>query len=123
MKKFLYIALVALFAACTPAAVDYTSLYLQPNEVENYVAQQNGQILTLEQFKATYMTEKGNFYNDNHLYRTRATKDGVNYLFSIDTIPASDNCPIYIRGRITTDDYAGNFYKAICIQQIVDGKQ
>jgi hypothetical protein len=68
------------------------------------------------------MTEKGNFLSDTSLYRTRATKDGKNYLFAIDTIAQREK-PIYIRGRVTTDDYAGNFYKAICIQQIVDGKQ
>ena len=38
------------------------------------------------------------------------------------SIPVSET-PVYIRGRVTTDDYAGNFYKAMCIQQIVDGKQ
>jgi hypothetical protein len=55
------------------------------------------------------------------LYRERS-KAGNYYLFSIDTIPVSDT-PIYIRGRVTTDDYAGNFYKTLCIQQMVNGKQ
>jgi hypothetical protein len=68
------------------------------------------------------MTEKGNYLSDTTLYRTRATKDGKTYLFSIDTI-AKRETPIYIRGRVTTDDQGGNFYKSLCIQQIVDGKQ
>ena len=120
MKKILYIALVALCAACTPPAVDESKLFLTDAQADELAAQ--GECLTIEEFKARFMTEKGNFLSENTLYRTRATKDGVNYLFAIDTIPASAT-PIYIRGRVTTDDYAGNFYKAMCIQQIVDGKQ
>ena len=40
----------------------------------------------------------------------------------MDTIPSFGK-GIYIRGRVTTDDYAGNFYKAMVIQQVVDGEQ
>jgi hypothetical protein len=61
------------------------------------------------------MSEDGNYCLPK-FYRDRS-KAGDYYLFSIDTIPASEK-PIYIRGRITTDDYAGNFYKTLCIQQI-----
>lgn len=120
MKKILYIALVALCIACTPNPMDESKLFLTDAQADELIAQ--GMLLTLQEFKDTYMTEKGNYLSDTTLYRTRATKDGINYLFSIDTIPASAT-PVYIRGRVTTDDYAGNFYKAICIQQIVDGKQ
>ena len=120
MKKILYIALVALCVACTPNPVDESKLFLTDAQADELIAQ--GTLLTLQEFKDTYMTEKGNFLSDTSLYRTRATKDGKNYLFSIDTIAQREK-PIYIRGRVTTDDYAGNFYKAICIQQIVDGKQ
>ena len=120
MKKILYIALVALCIACTHNPMDESKLFLTDAQADELIAQ--GMLLTLQEFKDTYMTEKGNYLSDTTLYRTRATKDGKNYLFSIDTIPASAT-PVYIRGRVTTDDYAGNFYKAICIQQIVDGKQ
>ena len=120
MKKILYIALAALCIACTPNPMDESKLFLTDAQADELIAQ--GMLLTLQEFKDTYMTEKGNYLSDTTLYRTRATKDGKNYLFSIDTIPASAT-PVYIRGRVTTDDYAGNFYKAICIQQIVDGKQ
>ena len=120
MKKILYIAIVALCVACTPSAIDESKLFLTNLQADELIAQ--GTLLTLQQFKDSFMTEKGNYLSDTSLYRTRATKDGKNYLFSIDTISKSDK-PIYIRGRITTDDYAGNFYKAMCIQQIVDGEQ
>ncbi|MBR5442848.1 MAG: hypothetical protein IKV22_00490 [Paludibacteraceae bacterium] len=106
--------------SCTPSAIDESSLFLTEDQADELISQ--GTLLTLEQFKDSFMTEKGNYLSDTTLYRTRATKDGKNYLFSIDTIPVSDK-PIYIHGRVTTDDYAGNFYKAMCIQQIVDGEQ
>ena len=119
-KFMIAITLVALCIACTPNPVDESKLFLTDTQADELIAQ--GTLLTLQEFKDTYMTEKGNFLSDTTLYRTRATKDGKNYLFSIDTIPVSET-PVYIRGRVTTDDYAGNFYKAMCIQQIVDGKQ
>ncbi len=109
-----------LVAACTPHAIDESKLFFTEDQANELISQ--GTLLTLQQFKDSFMTEKGNYLSDTTLYRTRATKDGKNYLFSIDTIPVSDK-PIYIRGRVTTDDYAGNFYKAMCIQQIVDGEQ
>ena len=119
-KFIIAIALVTLCVACTPDPVDESKLFWTEDQVQECV--QQGTLLTLQEFKDTYMTEKGNYLSDTTLYRTRATKDGKNYLFSIDTIPASDK-PVYIRGRVTTDDFAGNFYKAICIQQIVEGEQ
>ena len=123
MKKILYIALVALCAACTPAAIDENKVFLTEDQAQELIAQ--GTLLDLNQLKETsygYMSEKGNYLSDTSLYRTRATSDNINYLFSIDTISKREK-PLYIRGRITTDDYGGNFYKSLCIQQIVDGKQ
>ena len=101
-----------LLAACTPN--EPTKLYISDAEADALI--KKGTFLTIEEFKATYMTEEGNYCMPD-LYRERATKDGVNYLFSIDTIPVSAT-PIYIRGRVTTDDYAGTFYKTLCIQYI-----
>lgn len=109
-----------LMAACTPDPVKEANIFITEDQVNELIEQ--GTLLTIEEFKAKYMTEKGNFLSDTTLYRTRATSNGKDYLFSIDTIPATEK-PVYIRGRVTTDDYAGNFYKAMCIQQIVDGKQ
>ena len=104
--------------ACTPPAVDESKLFLTNNQAEELIAL--GECITLEEFVARYMTEEGNYCLPD-LYRQRS-KAGNYYLFSIDTIPTSET-PVYIRGRVTTDDYAGNFYKTLCIQQIVDGKQ
>ena len=98
-------------SACTPN--EPTKLYISETEADALI--EAGKFLTIEEFKATYMTEEGN-YCMPELYRERS-KAGSYYLFSIDTIPASDT-PVYIRGRITTDDYAGNFYKTLCIQYI-----
>ena len=115
MKKILYIALVALCAACTPPDVDSSKLFLMTEaEVAEVVG--DGECITIEELKARYMTEEGNYLSDTTLYRERS-KAGNYYLFSIDTIPVSER-PIYIRGRVTTDDYAGNFYKTLCIQQV-----
>jgi hypothetical protein len=117
MKKILYIALVALCAACTPPDVDQTKLFLTEDQAQALIDQ--GTLLDLNQLKdisCGYMSEEGN-YCLPELYRERS-KAGSYYLFSIDTIPANDENPLYIRGRITTDDYAGNFYKTLCIQQV-----
>lgn len=114
MKKILYIALVALcVVACTPPDVDQTKLFLTEDQAQALIDQ--GEELTIEELKARYMTEEGN-YCLPELYRRRS-KAGNYYLFSIDTIPASEK-PVYIRGRVTTDDYAGNYYKTLCIQQV-----
>ena len=120
MKKILYIALVALcVVACTPPDVDQTKLFLTEDQAQALIDQ--GEELTIEELKARYMTEDGN-YCLPELYRERS-KAGSYYLFSIDTIPANDENPLYIRGRITTDDYAGNFYKTLCIQQMKGNEQ
>ena len=102
--------------------------YINEDQVKKIVGK--GLLLNLNDLKrAPYMTEKGN-YCDPALYRLRASGKGhtkdVNYLdtiwlFSIDTIPVGR--PLYIRGRVTTDDFAGNFYKTLCIQQMVGGRQ
>lgn len=105
-----------LLAACTPN--EPTKLYISDAEAEALIKE--GTCLTIEQFKDTFMTKEGN-YCMPELYRERS-KAGDDYLFTIDTIPVSET-PIYIRGRVTTDDYAGNFYKTLCIQQMVNGKQ
>ena len=122
MKKILYFAILALCIACTPNPVDETKLFLTDAQANELIAQ--GTLLELDHLKDTiygYMTEKGNFHSDTTLYRTRSYvikgKDTIACLFSIDTIPTSET-PIYIRGRVTTDDYAGNFYKTLCIQQV-----
>ncbi len=126
MKKTLYISAIALAAlalsACTPDPISPESAFLTESQVSELVAADGGTIYTLNDFLDRFMTEQGNYWSDTSLYRTRANNGDGTWLFSIDTLPANGN-GIYIRGRITTDDYGGNFYKTLCIQQIVNGEQ
>lgn len=125
MKKYILSAAV-LAAICLTACTEEP----KPEQVmaserlvyETLALDGPGHLYTINQLLDTYMTEKGNFKSDSSLYRTRAEASGGVLLFSIDTLP-SEGPGIYIRGRVTTDDYGGNFYKSLCIQQIVDGKQ
>ncbi len=122
MKAFKYLSIALLAAAMTACKYDVKpeSLYLSEQQVEQQVA--DGQIYHINDFLDKFMTEEGNYLSDTSLYRSRATNgDGI-YLFSIDTLPSSGP-GIYIRGRVSTDDFGGNFYKALVIQEIVDGKQ
>lgn len=128
-KSFFYIALLAISAvsfvtSCKPRDLTEEDVFTNADDIDALIRQTDAEyrIYNLNDFVDTYMTEQGNFWSDTSQYRTRATNgDGV-YLFSIDTIPTNTH-GIYIRGRISTDDYGGNFYKSLIIQQIVDGKQ
>ena len=126
MKNNLIILSMAclVMAACQPKAVEPEQMFLTEEQVTEMLnAEPDGYILYdadnggLNGFVDDYMTENGNY--DYVRYRS---KIGDNYLFSIDTIPSAGK-GIYIRGRITTDDAGGNFYKAMVIQQIVYGRQ
>ena len=125
MKKTIYIlatVLALVLSACTPDPISENAVFLTEEAVAQMIADDGGTLYTLNDFLDTYMTEKGNFWSDTSLYRTRANNGDNTWLFSVDTLPT--NGPgIYIRGRITTDDYGGNFYKSLCIQQIVGGEQ
>ena len=122
-NNIISIALTAIVAfaitACTPNAPSEESCYLNDQQVAEWT--KDGQVYHLNDFVDKFMTEKGDFEH----YRTRSEykHSGMTlYLFSIDTIP-TDGPGIYIRGRIATDDYGGNFYKALVLQQIVEGEQ
>ena len=122
-NNIISIALTAIVAfaitACTPNAPSEESCYLNDQQVAEWT--KDGQVYNLNDFVDKFMTEKGDFEH----YRTRSEykHSGMTlYLFSIDTIP-TDGPGIYIRGRIATDDYGGNFYKALVLQQIVEGEQ
>jgi len=125
MKKTIYIiavALILMLSACTPDPISEDKVFLTEDAVAQLVASDGGTLYTLNEFIDRYMTEKGNYWSDTSLYRTRANNGDDTWLFSVDTLP-SIGPGIYIRGRITTDDYGGNFYKTLCIQQIVGGEQ
>ena len=129
-KHILYVVLstFVLFtmSSCEPAALTENDVFVQKDDLDALLQSENPEgyrIFELDYFVDTFMTEAGNFASDTCPYRERSydSKHGL-YLYSVDTIPT--NGPgYYIRGRVTTDDYAGNFYKSMIIQQVVDGKQ
>ncbi len=134
MKKtiFLLVLVATTFIACEHNVVAPESLYLTESEADKILSDENAKFLTINQLLDEYMTEEGNFQNwskkpnvdkkNDHPYRTRATNDGKIFVFSIDTLPV-EGPNLYIRGRVITEDQAGNFYKSMVIQQIVNGEQ
>ena len=129
LKNSLYLVLgivvLVAMSSCEPKALTKEDvLVMNESALEQELKAENPdgyKIYAINDFLDEFMTEQGNFMSDSSLYRTRALYKGL-YLFSIDTLPK--NGPgIYIRGRVTTDDYGGNFYKSLVIQQIVDEDQ
>lgn len=132
MKRIsLYTILAAVaalvFNACQPAAYSPEDVFKTEDDIQamldaetdGYIVYGNNGTKHLDDFLDDYMTEKGNKYD---LYRTRSeVNEGgkTYYLFSIDTLPVGGK-GIYIRGRISTDDYGGNFYKSLVIQERLD---
>jgi len=130
MKRYaiyFFVALVAsltLLSACKPADPKAEDIFYAEDETSIKQLTQDGRLFTLQEFKDSFMTEEGNYLSEQSLYRTRAVGSGTGgkYLFSLDTLPASGP-GIYIIGRVSTDDYGGNFYKSLVIQQIVGTEQ
>jgi len=116
--------LVAMLPACKPADPKAEDIFYAEDEASIQQLTQDGHLFTLQEFKDSFMTEEGNYLSEQTLYRTRAVGSGTNgkYLFSLDTLPI-DGPGIYIMGRISTDDYGGNFYKSMVIQQMVGSEQ
>ncbi|MBQ7631655.1 MAG: hypothetical protein IJS82_02725 [Paludibacteraceae bacterium] len=113
--------LALLFSACEPKALTKEDVLMDETSLQAELTKLNPdgyQIYNINSFLDKYMTEDGNFKSDSSVYRTRSTY-GTMQLFSIDTLPV--NGPgIYLRGRVATDDYGGNFYKSLVIQQVND---
>ncbi len=134
MKKLLYAicgsALLISFAACTPKAIEPEQLYVS-EEAADKMIQAGDTLYTLNEFVSKYMTKCGVLFpvrERSYTYDGGYQIDPTDYTknnrgwFSIDTIP-SNGPSLYIRGRVVTQDYDGNFYKSMVIQQIVNGKQ
>lgn len=129
MKTIKYLSYIVLgtlvlsLTSCEPKALEQEDIFLSPTLTDAELAP-DGQIYTLDNFQKEFMTPEGSFHSDSTLYRKRANDKNFPdiYLFTIDTI-RKDGPGIYIRGRVTTDDYAGNFYKSMVIQQVVNGEQ
>lgn len=118
---FVLSTLVLVFmTSCEPKKLHEEDLLLSNSQVADII--KDGKLYNINEFLNTYMDPvKGNFASDSTHYRKRAndSKYPDIWLFSIDTLPT--NGPgIYIRGRVATEDYAGNYYKSIVIQQTVD---
>lgn len=117
---------IALMSSCEPRALTEEDVFYTEDQLAKELAAENPEgydIYDLNDFLDAFMTEEGTYHNDTTPYRERsydATHDL--YLYSVDTLRHGGR-GIYIRGRVTTDDYAGNFYKAMVIQQIVAGAQ
>ncbi|MCQ2348259.1 MAG: DUF5689 domain-containing protein [Paludibacteraceae bacterium] len=118
------VSVVTLLSSCKNTVPDYEDMIYAEDEATIAQLTADGDVYNLNDFMDRFMTEEGNYLSDTTLYRTRATDSAIDgkYLFSMDTIPA-DGRGIYIMGRVTTDDYGGNFYKTLVIQQIVDNEQ
>ena len=133
MRKSIYtyamllaMPVIALMSSCEPKPLTEADVFTAEEELTQQLDAENPEgydIYTLNDFLDTFMTEEGTYHNDTTPYRDRSYDATHNlYLYSVDTL-RSGGRGIYIRGRVTTDDYAGNFYKAMVIQQIVDGEQ
>ncbi|MBO4690128.1 MAG: hypothetical protein J5621_04570 [Paludibacteraceae bacterium] len=128
-KYILYFVLcpiALIWASCEPKALNEEDVFVSEESLAQILEKENPEgydIYNLNDFLDTFMTEEGTYHNDTTPYRERSydAAHGI-YLYSVDTIRTSGR-GIYIRGRITTDDYAGNFYKSMVIQQIVGGEQ
>ncbi len=130
-KNISYIVLctlvLGLMASCEPKALQESDVF-SSNELDQALQAENPEgweVYNLNDFLDAFMTESGNFADDSLAsYRTRSMYvNGTDtlYLYAMDTIPVNGK-GIYIRGRVTTDDFGGNFYKSLVIQQIVDWK-
>lgn len=114
LSTFVLIAMTS----CEPTEPAKDVLFITEAEAEEIIAE--GHLYSLNDFMHTFMnTEKGDFGDLENPYRSRSTNGNGIYLYAVDTLP-SEGEAIYIRGRVTTDDYAGNFYKTIIIQQRYD---
>lgn len=124
----LALPVIAMLSSCEPKALTEQDVYVSEDQLAKILDEANPEgydFYTLNGFLDAFMTEEGNFNSDSSLYRTRSEATGTEgklYMFTIDTLPVGGR-GIYIRGRVTTDDFGGNFYKSLVIQQVVEGDQ
>lgn len=128
MKTIHYLSYIVLgtfalaLASCEPKALTQEDVFVPEDKLLQELAAENPQgyrIYNINDFLDSIMSEKGDFGSDTCPYRTRSTNGNGIYLYSVDTIK-TDTIGIYIRGRVSTDDFSGNFYKAMVIQQVTD---
>lgn len=115
--------IVALMTSCEADPLKPEDVFTDEASLEKILQEENPEgydFYNLNDFLDAFMTEEGTYHNDTTPYRERSydATHGL-YLYSVDTIRHGGR-GIYIRGRVATDDFAGNFYKALVIQQIVE---
>ncbi|MCR5049668.1 MAG: DUF5689 domain-containing protein [Paludibacteraceae bacterium] len=123
ISHIVLLSAILLLVACEPKGITEQDVFASEESLAQILDKENPygyKIFNLEEFLDTFMTEAGNYASDTCPYRERSydAKHGI-YLYSVDTLPSRGR-GIYIRGRVTTDDYAGNFYKSMVIQQVTD---
>ncbi|MCM1035478.1 MAG: DUF5689 domain-containing protein [Paludibacter sp.] len=135
-KNIVYILLTAVFAlaACTPQEIAPDQWYISEDEAQKLIEADGGRLYTLNGFVDTFMTDCGvifpvrqrSYTYSGGKYQMDPANPTTNNRgwFSIDTIP-NEGSGIYIRGRIVTEDYDGNFYKSMVIQatERINGEQ
>ena len=114
INKFFVISLTAL-AILLPACHQY-----EPVSEDAFVTEENSwkATMTIGELVDTYLTVEGDIkpVRENDFNKDGVTPTGV---FSIDTLPrlnADGSNAIIIRGRIVSEDVAGNLYKTLVIQ-------
>ena len=119
MKKSLLFILVAVCVAFVSCKMDEPPVNNRTvNDVEN---QYGDRILTYRQILAQFTTEKG-------VYQPVRTRSGELGLFTIDTIAYdmngdgvyNDDDAVYFLGRVISDDFTGNVYKNIYLQDVLE---
>ena len=131
MRKSIYtyafllaLPVAMMMSSCEPRALTEEDVFSKDSTLAQILTEADPQgydIYNLNDFLDTFMSEAGNLLSDSSVYRRRSTNGNGIYLYSIDTIRLGGR-GIYIRGRITTDDFGGNFYKSMVIQQTTDWK-
>lgn len=120
MKKILFIlaAVSALFVSCKvdEPPVNNTS-------VEEVLNTRGERILSYMEILEQFTTESG-------VYNPVRTRSGDKNLFTIDTIAYdingdgiyNDDDAVYFLGRVVSDDFTGNVYKNLYLQDVLDPK-
>ena len=132
MKTIKYLSYIVLgtfalvLVSCEPKALKPDDVFVTEDKLAQELAEENPQwgykIYDINDFLDTFMSEEGDFGSDTCPYRSRSTNGNGIFLYTVDTIK-TDTLGIYIRGRVSTDDFSGNFYKAMVLQQVVGGEQ
>jgi len=132
MKTIKYLSYIVLgtfalvLASCEPKALKPDDVFVTEDDLAKELADENPKwgykIYDINEFLDTFMSEEGDLGSDTCPYRSRSTNGNGIFLYTVDTIK-TDTLGIYIRGRVSTDDFSGNFYKSMVIQQVVDGEQ